>query len=95
MPGGAREWKRVSRPSLSGIASLKRISSMSMLLISRTRSFTSQVSYAAGMIFAAGLGARARLGEEPWLELEVEGLEDVVMRLFFDGGGGVLRLVGI
>ena len=68
MPGGAREWKRVKRPSLSGISSLKRISSKSMLLIRRTKSFTSQVSYCAGMYLIAGFAPRARFGEEPWLE---------------------------
>ena len=71
MPGGAREWNRVKRPSLSGISSLKRISSRSMLLIRRTRSFTSQVSYCAGIYLMAGLAPRARFGEEPWLEEDV------------------------
>ncbi len=44
MPGGAREWKRVSRPSFRGMSSLKRTSSISMLAISTTRSLTEQVS---------------------------------------------------
>lgn len=41
-----------------------------MLLIRRTRSLVSQVSYwvSGGMIFGVGLAGRGRLGEEPWLE---------------------------
>lgn len=69
MAGGAREWKRVRRPSLSGMASLNRTSSMSMLLISTTRSLTSQVSYCSGISFTAGLAWRDRFAE-PWLEEE-------------------------
>ena len=35
-----------------------------------TKSFTSQVSYFAGMIFTAAFRGRERLGEEPWLDDE-------------------------
>jgi hypothetical protein len=69
-----------------------------MLLMRRTRSLTSQVSYLAGMIFAAALGGRARLGEEPWLEEEVP--EEELLRVTEErcveaGMGGVVRLVFI
>lgn len=39
-----------------------------MLLMSSTRSFTSHVSYFAGIYFTAALGGRVRFGEEPWLD---------------------------
>ena len=71
---------------------------MSMLLMRRTRSLTSQVSYLAGIIFAAALGGLARLGEEPWLEEEVPGeelLSVVEERCVEAGMGGVMRFVFI
>ena len=46
---------------------------MSMLLMRRTRSLTSQVSYLAGMIFTAAIGGRARLGDDRWLDDGVDG----------------------
>ena len=76
MPGGAREWNRVKRPSFSGISSLKRMSSMSMLLMRTTKSLVSHVSYWAGMYLTAALADRARLGEEPEPRLEEEDDED-------------------
>ena len=42
-----------------------------MLLMSETKSLTSQVSYLKGMNFGEAIGGRARLGEDPWLEEEV------------------------
>ena len=81
MPGGAREWKRVRRPSLRGMSSLKRTSSVSMLLMRRTRSLVSQVSYcvSAGMVLGVVLAGRGRLGEDPWLERWEEGAVALVV----------------
>ncbi len=81
MPGGAREWKRVRRPSLRGMSSLKRTSSVSMLLMRRTRSLVSQVSYcvSAGMVFGVDFAGRGRLGEDPWLERWEEGAVAMVV----------------
>ena len=99
MPGGAREWNLVKRPSLSGISSLNRINSSSMLLMRRTRSFTSHVSYWAGMYLIAGLAPRTRLGDEPWLEEDdvfARVVEDAVAVWLSDGGGAVAeRFEGI
>lgn len=52
---------------------MKRTSSKSRLLIIRTRSFTSHVSYWRGINFTVGFGGRCRFGEdceEPWLQEE-------------------------
>lgn len=91
MPGGAREWKRVRRPSLRGMSSLKRTSSINMLLMRTTRSLTSQVSYCSGMVFTPRFAGRARLGEDPWLEDEVaeEPFTKVVELVTFDSAQDV------
>jgi len=71
---------------------------MSILLISRTRSLTSQVSYLAGMIFKAGFAGRILLGDDPWLEEDVA--EEGSLRVLEEdvtaaGTGGVVRFVDI
>lgn len=93
MPGGAREWNRVNRPSFRGISSLNRMSSMSMLLIRTTRSLVSHVSYCAGMYLTAALAARARFGEEPELDPEprTEDDDDEVEDLLRDTEEAVCR----
>ena len=68
--------------------------------MSTTRSLTSQLSYLAGINLTAGLGRRARFGEDPWLDegdAAVAELASVVDDAVAGCGdvGGTDRLAGI
>ncbi len=60
-------------PSLSGISSLRRISSISIPEMMVTRSRTSHVSYCTGMDFGSGIGPRARLEDVEFVEADAAG----------------------